>query len=86
MTQLRPVGAVDSRPGGSWVATVELNVVAEPVIDPVQPIRSATTVAGISNCSASNWRTSGSNGLNDVGSRAAPEFGHLGPFGSASGL
>jgi hypothetical protein len=36
------------------------------VIDPVQPIRSATTVAGMSGVAASSCRTSGSNGVNDV--------------------
>jgi hypothetical protein len=37
------------------------------VIDPVQPTRSAITVAGISGCSASSARTRDSNGVNDVG-------------------
>ena len=36
------------------------------VIDPVQPTRSAITVAGISGVAASSCRTSGSNGVNDV--------------------
>ena len=37
------------------------------VIDPVQPTRSAITVAGISGVSRSNCRTRGSNGVNEVG-------------------
>ena len=36
-------------------------------IDPVQPTRSASTVAGMSGVSASSARTRGSNGVNDVG-------------------
>ena len=37
------------------------------MIDPVHPTRSASTVAGMSGISASNARTRGSNGVNDVG-------------------
>ena len=37
------------------------------VIDPVQPTRSAITVAGMSGVVLSSARTSGSNGVNDVG-------------------
>ena len=36
------------------------------MIEPDQPTRSASTVAGISGCSASNARTRSSNGVNDV--------------------
>jgi hypothetical protein len=36
------------------------------VIDPDQPTRSASTVAGISGCSSNNARTRASNGVNDV--------------------
>ncbi|SNU02605.1 hypothetical protein SAMN06298212_1451, partial [Ruaniaceae bacterium KH17] len=39
-------------------------------IDPVQPTRSANTVAGIDGVSTSNWRTRASNGQNDVGPAA----------------
>ena len=45
------------------------------MIDPVQPTRSAITVAGISGCSASNARTRGSNGVNDVGTGLRSYFG-----------
>ncbi len=36
------------------------------MIDPDQPTRSASTVAGISGCSSNNARTRASNGENDV--------------------
>ena len=36
------------------------------MIDPVQPIPSAITVAGISGVATNSCRTSGSNGVNDV--------------------
>jgi len=45
------------------------------VIEPVQPTRSAITVAGISGVSLSSWRTSGSNGVNDVGTAGRSYFG-----------
>ena len=45
------------------------------VIDPVQPTRSASTVAGMSGCSASIARTRASNGVNDVGTGARSYFG-----------
>ena len=45
------------------------------VIDPVQPTRSAITVAGMSGSSASSCRTSGSNGVNDVGTAGRSYFG-----------
>ena len=41
------------------------------VIDPSQPTRSASTVAGISGCSSSSARTRASNGENDVSRRPA---------------
>ncbi len=45
------------------------------VIDPVQPTRSAITVAGMSGVLASSCRTSGSNGVNDVDTAARSYFG-----------
>ena len=45
------------------------------VIDPVQPTRSAITVAGMSGVVASSCRTSGSNGVNDVGTAGRSYFG-----------
>ena len=45
------------------------------VIDPVQPTRSAITVAGMSGCSSRIARTRGSNGVNDVGTGARSYFG-----------
>jgi hypothetical protein len=45
------------------------------VIDPVQPTRSAITVAGISGFSSKIARTRGSNGVNDVGTSARSYFG-----------
>ena len=44
-------------------------------IDPVQPTRSATTVAGMSGVSANNCRTLASNGVNDVGFGLRSYFG-----------
>ena len=45
------------------------------MIDPDQPTRSASTVAGISGYSANNARTRGSNGVNDVGPGVRSYFG-----------
>ena len=45
------------------------------VIDPVQPTRSAITVAGMSGVVLSNARTSGSNGSNEVGTGGRSYFG-----------
>ena len=45
------------------------------MIDPVQPTRSAITVAGMSGVVASSCRTSGSNGVNDVGTAGRSYFG-----------
>ena len=45
------------------------------MIDPVQPTRSAITVAGISGVVANSCRTSGSNGVNDVGTAGRSYFG-----------
>ncbi|GAA1971523.1 hypothetical protein GCM10009776_37990 [Microbacterium deminutum] len=45
------------------------------MIDPDHSTRSAITVAGISGCSASNARTCGSNGVNDVGCGGLSYFG-----------
>jgi hypothetical protein len=45
------------------------------VIDPVQPTRSAITVAGMSGVAASSCRTAASNGVNDVGIAARSYFG-----------
>ena len=45
------------------------------MIDPIQPTRSASTVAGMSGVAASSWATSGSNGLNAVGTAARSYFG-----------
>ena len=45
------------------------------VIDPVQPTRSAITVAGMSGVVASSCRTNGSNGVNDVGTAGRSYFG-----------
>jgi hypothetical protein len=47
------------------------------VIDPVQPTRSAITVAGMSGCALSSCRTSGSNGANDVGTAGRWYLGGL---------
>lgn len=44
-------------------------------IDPVQPTRSASTVAGMAATSASNARTAGSNTVNDVGPGDRSYFG-----------
>ena len=43
-------------------------------VDPDQPTRSASTVAGISGNSASNARTRSSNGVNDVASTGARSY------------
>lgn len=45
------------------------------MIDPVQPTRSAITVAGMSGVAASNCRTAGSNGVNAVGAGRRSYFG-----------
>ena len=45
------------------------------MIDPVQPTRSAITVAGMSGVVTSSCRTNGSNGVNDVGTAARSYFG-----------
>jgi len=45
------------------------------VIDPIQPTRSAITVAGISGCSERIARTLASNGANAVGTTARSYFG-----------
>ena len=45
------------------------------VIDPVQPTRSAITVAGMSGVAIRSCRTSGSNGVNDVGTAGRSYFG-----------
>ena len=45
------------------------------MIDPVQPTRSAITVAGISGCLNSSCRTMGSNGVNAVGTAGRSYFG-----------
>ncbi len=45
------------------------------MIDPDQPTRSASTVAGISGNSASNSRTRASNGANDVTTGARSYLG-----------
>jgi hypothetical protein len=45
------------------------------VIDPSQPTRSASTVDGMSGVTLSSWATSGSNGVNDVGTAARSYFG-----------
>ena len=45
------------------------------VIDPVQPTRSAITVAGMSGVTFNSCRTSGSNGVNAVGTAARSYFG-----------
>ena len=45
------------------------------VIEPDQPTRSASTVAGISGYSASNARTRASNGVNDVAAGRRSYFG-----------
>ncbi len=45
------------------------------VIDPVHPTRSAITVAGMSGVRASSSRTSGSNGVNAVGTAGRWYFG-----------
>ena len=45
------------------------------VIDPIQPTRSAITVAGISGCSERITRTFASNGANAVGTTARSYFG-----------
>jgi hypothetical protein len=45
------------------------------VIEPDHPTRSASTVAGISGCSASNARTRASNGVNDVAADDRSYFG-----------
>ena len=45
------------------------------VIDPVQPTRSAITVAGMSGVAISSCRTNGSNGSNDVGTAGRSYFG-----------
>jgi hypothetical protein len=49
-------------------------------IDPVQPIRSANTVAGMSGTSASRARTRGSNTANDVGPDLRSYFGGASDF------
>ena len=45
------------------------------MIEPDQPTRSASTVAGISGCSSNNARTRASNGANDVTTGARSYFG-----------
>jgi hypothetical protein len=45
------------------------------VIEPVQPTRSAITVAGMSRCVTRTCRTNGSNGVNAVGITARSYFG-----------
>lgn len=45
------------------------------MIEPAQPTRSAITVAGMSGVAASNWRTSGSNGVNAVGTAGRSYLG-----------
>ena len=45
------------------------------VIDPVQPTRSAITVAGMSGVLSSSCRTAGSNGVNDVGTAGRSYLG-----------
>lgn len=45
------------------------------MLDPVQPTRSAITVAGMSGVTASNCRTSGSNGVNAVDTTGRSYFG-----------
>ena len=45
------------------------------VIDPLQPTRSAITVAGMSGVVTSSCRTAGSNGVNDVGTAGRSYFG-----------
>ena len=45
------------------------------VIEPVQPTRSAITVAGMSGVPLSNCRTTGSNGVNEVGTPRRSYFG-----------
>lgn len=45
------------------------------LIDPVQPTRSAITVAGMSGVAAKSWRTNGSNGANAVATAGRSYFG-----------
>jgi hypothetical protein len=45
------------------------------VIDPVQPTRSAITVAGMSGVVVNRCRTNDSNGVNDVGTAGRSYFG-----------
>ena len=45
------------------------------MIDPCQPTRSASTVAGIVGVAVSSWRTNGSNGVNAVGTAGRSYFG-----------
>ena len=45
------------------------------MIDPVQPTRSAITVAGMSGVAIRSCRTNGSNGVNAVGTAGRSYFG-----------
>ena len=71
-------GAHDSRSAGSSLRNCGRNRATfsrNQEIDPSQPTRSAITVAGISGNSASNSRTRGSNGENDVVTGLRSYFG-----------
>ena len=70
--------AQDSRSAGSglrYSGRSRRTLSRNHVIDPVQPTRSAITVAGRSGCSASSARTRGSNAVNDVGTGLRSYFG-----------
>ena len=71
-------GSQISRSAGStgrWSGRSRRTLSRNQVIDPVQPTRSASTVAGMSGVEASNCRTAGSNGVNEVGTGGRTYFG-----------
>lgn len=60
---------------GRWSGRRRRTLSRNHVIVPVQPTRSAITVAGMSGVSLSSWRTAGSNDVNDVDTAGRSYFG-----------
>ena len=69
-----PTSAGPPDPGGDAPDAAGPRCRGTTSVDPVQPTRSASTVAGMSGISASNARTRASNGVNDVGSTGARSY------------